>query len=135
MVTIHWRARPRHKEPAPRSSCQATSPMRTPKPGTGCLAWRKRCTFGQEGSARRRPAPLGPAKAAPGPREMELDRVHGRVRAQGPCWRPSCPNPDECNMGAECPVHLRLQEVHGKHTEAYFWLCSQRGLFALQPPR
>ena len=33
----------------------------------------------------------------------------GRVRAQGPCWRPSCPNPEECNAAAQCPEHLRLQ--------------------------
>jgi len=32
-------------------------------------------------------------------------------------------------MGAECPVHLRLQEVHGKDTEAYLRAMLAEGPF------
>ena len=51
-----------------------------------------------------------PQRANPG---WDWPGSKGRVRAQGPCWRPSCPNCKDCNAGAACPIHLRLQEVHG----------------------
>ena len=42
---------------------------------------------------------------------------------------PSCPSPDSCNAGAGCPVHLRLQEQHGRDTEQYLRAMLAEGPF------
>ena len=73
--------------------------------------------------------PLARPRQAPAAAKWDWVGTKGRVRAQGPCWRPSCPSPDSCNAGAECPVHLRLQEVHGQDTELYLRAMLAEGPF------
>eukprot|EP00435_Cladocopium_sp_Y103_P001739 s3703_g1.t1 len=53
----------------------------------------------------------------------------GRIRAQGPCWRPSCPTPDECNAGTLCKVYKDLARQHEEGTEAFFRAMLAEGPF------
>ena len=73
--------------------------------------------------------PLARPRQAPAAAKWDWLGTKGRVRAQGPCWRPSCPSPDGCNAGADCPAHLRLQEMHGRDTEAYLRAMLAEGPF------
>ncbi|CAL1152987.1 unnamed protein product, partial [Cladocopium goreaui] len=73
--------------------------------------------------------PLARPRQAPAAAKWDWVGTKGRVRAQGPCWRPSCPSPDSCNAGAGCPVHLRLQEQHGRDTEQYLRAMLAEGPF------
>ena len=73
--------------------------------------------------------PLARPRPAPAAAKWDWVGTKGRVRAQGPCWRPSCPSPNSCNAGAGCPVHLRLQEQHGRDTEQYLRAMLAEGPF------
>ncbi|CAL1136914.1 unnamed protein product [Cladocopium goreaui] len=82
---------------------------------------------GKDRSREKHKQSLARPRQAPAAAKWDWVGTKGRVRAQGPCWRPSCPSPDSCNAGAECPVHLRLQEVHGHNTSRTCEPCSLRG--------
>jgi len=73
--------------------------------------------------------PLARPQQAPPAAKWDWVGTKGRVRAQNPCWCPSCPNPDSCNAGAGCPVQARLEEQHGKDTERFLRAMLAEGPF------